>query len=148
MKRFILLLLLIVNNRLLYRNISGEDLTNRWVTSTTAVRCLLMPTDFLFRRHNQTNIWTMTLGRLNNSFADLSEIEERLFLRFKWYRYKRQLYEHVRCSRSRKIISTKPNDVPRYWQINRELPAAADITEEIIIERNNDRSEIRTTSLV
>lgn len=97
----------------------GEDLTNKWIISDKAVRCLVVPKDFLLQ-HNRNNIWSRQLRKITDSFPSDALIYNSLMQQVKWFRYKKECVNH--SIRRRSISTTTLDHVPYYWRICVDVP--------------------------
>lgn len=95
-------------------------MTNRWVVSTTAVRCLVIPKDFLLQ-HNENNMWPRARQKISSSFPSNNRIYRSLIRQVKWCRFKREYYQYL-IKRRNMNVGTKLQDVPYYWRINVDVP--------------------------
>lgn len=95
-------------------------MTDRWVLSNTAVRCLVIPRDFLLQ-HNYYNIWPRIRQKISSSFPSTYQMYRSLIRQVQWYRFKHDFIEHLR---KRKNINknARLTNVPHHWRINTDIP--------------------------
>lgn len=100
----------------------GEDLSNRWIISSTPIRCLVIPRDYLLQ-HNENNVWPRARQRISASFPNAKQIYQSVRQQVKWKRFKTQYSQRLLVNRNL-TSGTRLRDVPRYWRSNVDVPRA------------------------